>query len=237
MIMGVRMRCLLILLALVQFYAVAARAGTIRDTESLRTAAIHYLGSQIAAAYPDSTAEITVGSVDERLHLPACPTPSLSLAQGSHLWGVGNLGIRCDAPSSWSLYLTYRIRLRGPALVARRPLPSHYAPTAQDLSRSEVEYAIDPDRYPRNPDNLHGATLAMPLATDSPITVDILRIKPLIQAGQRVRILADGPGFQVSQEGFAQQQAGAGELLRIKLSSGRYVQGVVQNDGTVTIKP
>ncbi len=231
------MRCLLILLALAQFYSATVQAESIRDTESLRTAASHYLGRQIAAAYPDCTAEISVGSIDGRKTLAVCPAPITSLSPGSHLWGAGNLNVRCDAPANWSLYLTYRIRLKGPALLALRPMPGRYAPTAQDLIKGEVEYTIDPDHYPRAPENLHGATLTMPLAKGSPITVDILRVQPLIQAGQRVRILANGPGFQVSQEGVAQQQAGAGELLRLRLGSGRYVQGIVQNDGSVTIKP
>jgi flagella basal body P-ring formation protein FlgA len=237
MIMGVRMRCLLVLLALVQFYSLAAQAEVIHNTESVRTAARHYLGSQIAATYPDSTAEITVGSVDERMNLSECPTPSLSLAAGSHLWGTGSIGVRCEAPANWNLYLSYSIRLKGPALLAQRPLPSHYAPTARDLTNAEVEYKSDPGRYPRNPDNLHGATLTMPVAKGTPITIDLLRVKPLIQAGQRVQIRSGGDGFVVSQEGIAQQQAGVGELLRLKLASGRYVQGIVQDDGTVYIKP
>jgi flagella basal body P-ring formation protein FlgA len=231
------MRCLLLLLALTPLYSLEAQAEVIHGSESVRTAARLYLREQIAATYPDSTAEIVMGSVDERMNLPDCSSLNLFLSPGSHLWGTGSLGVRCDAPTSWSLYLTYRIHLKGPALLAMRPLPSHYAPMAQDLAKGEVEYKSDPGRYPRNTDSLHGSTLSMPIAKGTPITIDLLRVKPLIQSGQRVRILSDGPGFQVSQEGVAQQQAGVGDLLKLKLASGRYVQGLVQNDGTVYIKP
>ncbi|NCS65263.1 MAG: flagella basal body P-ring formation protein FlgA [Hydrogenophilaceae bacterium CG1_02_62_390] len=232
------MRCPLFYLALLAVaYPMLSLAEVIRGPEALRAAASRFIGGQIATTYPDSRAEIEIGSVAEHAFTPVCLATSFSLAAGSRLWGAGNLAVQCDAPSPWSLYLTYRVRLIGPALTARRPLPSRYSPTAQDLVKAEIEYTIDPGRYPRDPANLHGAVLTMPLAKGRPITIDQLQVKAIIQAGQRVRIRSDGPGFQISQEGVAQRQAGVGELLRLKLGSGRIVQGIVRDDGTVYIGP
>jgi flagella basal body P-ring formation protein FlgA len=231
------MRCLLVLLILMQFSPTQVWAEAIHGPKSLKGAASRYLQEQIATSYPDSTAEVSIGPVNDRLSSTECTSASFFVTAGSHLWGSGMLGMQCDAPTSWNMYLSYRIRLRGPALVALRPLASNYAPNAQDLAKREIEYQTDPGRYPRDPDNLHDATLTMPIAKGTPLTIDILRVPPIIQAGQEVRIIANGPGFQISQVGIAQQQAGIGDLLRIKLSSGRYIQGTVQEDGTVYIKP
>jgi len=231
------MRCLLVFLAAIALCPVLAVARPVQGSESLRTAASHFLAEQVANTYPKSKAEIQIGAMDASLKFPDCPSPSFILAAGSNLWGTGSLGVQCDSPTRWSLYLTYNINLKGPALVALRPLPSNYSPSAQDLAKTEIEYTMDPGRYPQYPDNLHGSCLSMPLAKGRPLTVDILRAIPIIRAGQRVRVLADGPGFQVTQEGIAQQQAGVGDQIRLKLSSGRYLQGTVQDDGTVYIKP
>lgn len=231
------MRCLLVLLILVQFWPIPASAETIHGPKSLKTAASRYLQEQIAATYPGSKADVTLGPINDRVSSSECTSASFFVTTGSRLWGAGMLGVQCDAPTSWNMYLTYRIRLRGPALVTRRPLPSNYSPTSGDLAMREIEYTTDPGRYPHNPDNLHDAALIMAVPKGTPLTVDLLRVPPIIQAGQQVRIVANGPGFQISQVGIAQQQAGIGDLLRIKLSSGRYIQGVVQEDGTVYVKP
>jgi flagella basal body P-ring formation protein FlgA len=231
------MRCLLVFLASVAFFPVPSIAGPGHGAESLRAAARHFIAEQVAASFPQSKAQIQIGSLDPRMKLPDCPSPSFNLAPGSHLWGTGSVGVQCNASAGSSLYLSYRIQLKGPALLARRPLPSHYSPLAQDLVKTEIEYTMDPGRYPQDTENLHGATLSMPLAKGLPLTVDILRVMPIIRAGQRVSVMTDGPGFQITQEGIAQQQAGVGDQIRLKLSSGRYLQGTVQDDGTVYIKP
>lgn len=231
------MRCLLVLLVLMQLSPLSAWADATHGPKSLKAAASRYLREQIASSYPDSTAQVTLGPINERLTPARCTDATFFVTAGSSLWGTGMLGVQCNAPTNWNMYLTYSIHLKGPALVARRPLPSHYAPTPADLARREIEYSMDPGRYPRDPNNLHAATLTMPLAKGAPLTVDILRVPPIIQAGQEVRIIANGPGFQISQMGIAQQQAGVGDLLRIKLSSGRFIQGTVQDDGTVYVKP
>ena len=43
---------------------------------------------------------ITVGAVDPRLNLAACPAPQAFMAPGSRAWGKTTVGVRCTAPSS-----------------------------------------------------------------------------------------------------------------------------------------
>src|SRR5512135_636470 len=150
MIIGACMRCLLVSLMLLG--AVPALAGASHGAKSLQTAADRFLAAQARSAYPGSDAEVAVGPIDDRLDLSTCHKATFFLPPGSHLWGAGTLGVECEAPSNVNLYLTYRIRLKGPALVARRPLPSNYAPTQSDLALRTIEYARDPGRYPRDPD-------------------------------------------------------------------------------------
>jgi flagella basal body P-ring formation protein FlgA len=237
MIIRVGMRCLLPSLALVLMCQAGARADTRQDFGALRAEATRFVASQAGIAYPGSRATVTVGPIDPRLNLPACPAPAFALASGNRLWGSGNLAVNCAAPSPWSLYLTYQVALKGPALLARRPLAAGTAPGPSDLTTGQVEYAADPGRYPRDPAHLAGAVLTRPVAQGSAITLDQLRAQPAIKAGQRVRVVFQGNGFQVSQEGIAQGQAGVGDNLRLKTPSGRYVQGTVQADGTVRVGP
>lgn len=237
MIIAVGIRCLQALLALALLVHAPAWASGRQDLAALRAAAGRHLAAQVAAAYPEARAQVEIGPIDPRLKLADCPEPAFTPAAGSRLWGAGNLAVACPGPTPWNLYLSYRIALRGPALVAVRPLPAGAVPGANDLTPAEVEYAGDPGRYPREVAGLRGAALARPLPRHGAVTLDLLRIRPLIKAGQRVRIVIDGAGFQVSQEGIAQGQAAPGDSLRLKTASGHLVQGVVQADGTVRVRP
>ncbi|MDD5366220.1 MAG: flagellar basal body P-ring formation chaperone FlgA [Gallionellaceae bacterium] len=231
------MRCLPVWLVLLLLFQTSAWAETRQDFPVLRAAAGRFVSGQVGIAYPESHADVTIGPIDPRLNLASCPEPVFTLAPGSNLWGSGTLAVDCTSPKTWGLYLSYRTVLRGPALLAKRPLPAGTVPGPADVIKDQVEYAGDPGRYPRDPASLRGAALSRPLAKNSPISIDMLRIRPIIRAGQRVRILIDGNGFQVSQDGIAQSQAGAGDSLRLKTPSGRYVQGTVQPDGTVRVRP
>jgi flagella basal body P-ring formation protein FlgA len=231
------MRCLLLAWGLLFSIASDALAGTVATTGTIRDAASRYLAAQAAQTYPGTQAAIEIGPIDSGLDLSGCATQDFSVMPGSRLWANGNLLVQCGGNARLNFYLAFQARIEGPALLARRPLPSNYTPVHDDLVHGSIEYKVDPTRYPQDPDKLHGARLLMPLAKHAPLIIDMLRAPMLIRAGQRVRIVSDGPGFQVTQSGIAQQQAGAGDLLRIKLSNGRYVQGLVKDDGSVYIKP
>jgi flagella basal body P-ring formation protein FlgA len=215
------------------FLPVQAHAGT---SEPLRAAALSRLADLTAAAYRSAHAEISVGSIDPRLNLPACADLKLDPAPGSRLWGAGNLVAECISPQPWKLYLSYKVTLTGPALLARRALAAGSTPAPGDLMPGTVIYAGDPGRYPVEAAGLAGATLMRPLPAGQPVTVDLLRTPVIIQAGQKVRAVLSGAGFQVGQEGIALGQAKAGDVVRLKTPSGRFIQGVVQPDGTVRIQ-
>lgn len=233
--LGVGMRCLLWFLALAICPALAL-AGPTHDLAAMRNEAALHLRELASQAFADARISVDIDAADPRLRLPHCGRLVFFLPAGSHPWGSGNLGVRCESPA-WSLYLTYRIRLRGPALVARQPLPANQALTGNEAITTDIEYTGDPRRYPRDPGMIRGTALIRPVTAGSPISIDMLRREPVIRAGQRVRIIVDGGGFLVGQEGIAQQQAFAGDSIRLKTTSGRQVQGVAQPDGTVRVRP
>ncbi|MFZ5473731.1 MAG: flagellar basal body P-ring formation chaperone FlgA, partial [Pseudomonadota bacterium] len=76
-----------------------------------------------------------------------------------------------------------------------------------------------------------------PLKAGQPLTYGLL-VRPLaIRAGQKVRIVVEQPGFSVSQECTAMANANVGDLVRCRVPSGRIVQGVAGEAGTIQVKP
>lgn len=207
-----------------------------QDMEKLRRAGADYLRQVAASQHPGFSLQVDMGTVDTRLRLPACPAPEFFLTNGSHPWGHGTLGARCETPA-WNLYLSYQARLTGPALVARRPLAANQAVGQADVASRKVEIQHDPGLLLADLDAYRNAVLIRPLPVGAPLRTDAFRRPPAIRAGQRVRIVVEGRGFLVSQEGVAQQNAATGETVRLRVPSGRYVQGIAQEDGSVRIRP
>lgn len=206
-----------------------------QDHNALRGQAAGWLKQQAGANFPGTSAKVEVGQIDARLRLGACSQPEFFLPAGARLWGTGSLGVRCAAPANWSLYLTYRVRLNGPALVARHPLPARQALSAGDVSLAGLDYQTNPASYLQTLPV--GAVLSRPIPAGQAILLESLISPTVIQAGRKVRMRVAGPGFTIAQEGIALNSAKAGEAVRIKTGSGRIVQGMAGQDGEVEIHP
>jgi len=206
-----------------------------QDFQALRVQAAAWLEQHAAQAFPGTQVRARVGPVDERLRLPACPKLKFFLPAGARLWGNGSLGVRCEGEGGWSLYLSYENGLRGPALVAVRPLPSRHVPVMGDVDLRVVDYKQSPDTYPRELPPT--ARLSRPLAAGQPVLIDMLVLPDVILAGMKIRVRSAGSGFDVSQEGVALNSAAPGETVKARMPSGRIVHGTATREGHVAVSP
>lgn len=202
---------------------------------ALRQEAAAWLSKQVAEVYPDSLAQVEMGPLDERLRLAACDRVQFFLPVGARLWSGGALGVKCAAPSPWSLFLTYQVQLTGPALLAQRPLPARHPLGLGDVALGNVRYEQDPGSYVR--EIPPGATTLRPMNANQPILVQDLLLPDIIQAGAKVRVRVQGRGFSVAQEGKALNSSKAGGPVQVKMPTGRIVRGVANGAGEVEVRP
>lgn len=227
----------LALLICAQWTAVAFAVAPIQDMQLLRQLGNDWLNQQAAQVWPDVRARARTGPVDERLRLAACRDIRFSLVAGARLGHGGSVKAQCLAPIRWSLYLGYRIVLFGPALVARRELPARAIIGGNDLETREIEYLQSPGAYPNDLRLVLGARTDRRIPAGEPILAESLSRPPAITAGQRVQVVVRGSGFNVSQEGSALNTAAMGEPVRVRTRSGRIVQGIAGDDGSVHVQP
>jgi flagellar basal body P-ring formation protein FlgA len=225
---------LLLVVFLVLPVRVHADVGRI-DAQALRAQAAAWLAQQAMTSFPGVSAETEVGEIDTRLRLAACADLRFILPANAPLWGRGSLGVRCETPSPWSFYLSFRNRLTGPALVATRPLVAREAPTGADVELRQIEYAQTPDLYPSVLPK--DARLNRPVAAAQPILIGMLSLPNVITAGRPVRLQVQTPSFSVSQEGVALGNAAPGERVRVRTPGGRIVHGIAREDGSVAVRP
>lgn len=235
MILNFLRGCLLLTLAASPAHAQDAPLRSWSDLRQQAERHLHDLATRDDAAI---RARVEIGAIDPRLRLPQCARAVLFMPAGARLHGNGSLGVRCeDAPEAWTLYLTYRISLQGPALVARWPLAARQPIKADDLELREIAYEAPPGDYLRDAAVLEGAVTARPIPAGQPITMDRLVRSQTVRAGQRVKLWLSGNGFHITQEGVALNGAKAGEMVRVRTATGKIVQGQAGADGRVVVKP
>jgi flagella basal body P-ring formation protein FlgA len=181
--------------------------------------------------------EVVVGQLDSRLRLAACNRIEPYLPVNSRLWGRSQVGLRClEGAAKWNVFLPVTVKAWGPAWV----LKSHLAPgitlRESDAMQAEVDWAADNSPVLAEPAQWVGQTTQYPLAAGQTLRQSMVRAAQAFPAGATVRIVAQGPGFQISSQGQAQSAGVVGQSARVKTDSGNVVVGTVLDSYTVVMR-
>ena len=234
MIPSPAMSTLRILIAACGLLAAGAHAQTARqDTEAIRQTVEQFLRIQ-SAGLPGQV-HISVGQVDSRTNLAACPAPEAFLPAGSRVWGKTTVGVRCAAPAPWTIYVGAKVQVIGEYVVTAAPLAQGQMVGPNDLSKLKGDLTTLPSGIITDPSQAVGRTVATSLGAGIPLRGDALRAQQAIQQGQTVRVVSNGPGFQVSAEAKALNNAAEGQVAQARTPSGQVVSGVARAGGVVEV--
>jgi flagella basal body P-ring formation protein FlgA len=179
--------------------------------------------------------EVAIGQPDPRLVLAPCNRTEPYLPAGARLWGRSWVGLKCVDGARWSVTVPVEVRVFGPALVATRPLAANQPVSAADVEVREVELSRETVPVYADPRSLEGKLLTRPVAAGNPLRTDHFRAAPVIAQGDAVRVIAMGPGFAVSTDALALNQAGEGQPVRAKTEAGRIITGVARTGRVVEV--
>ena len=179
---------------------------------------------------------VSAGAIDARLALPACGAMEVFSPPGSRLWGNSSVGVRCGAPSPWTIYVGVTVRVTGAYVTIARPLASGEVVNQGDLTLTQGDLTQMPAGVVTDPAQAVGKTLAAPAAAGQPLRADLLRSPNAILQNQNVKVVSSGAGFQVSADGKAINNAAVGQVAQVRMNSGQTLSGIARADGTVEIK-
>lgn len=178
----------------------------------------------------------TLGAVDPRLNLSACPAPEAFLPPGVRLWGRTNVGVRCSGSSPWTIYVPVSVRIMAGVVVAAHGLAQGRTIQAEDLVVQEVDLGQLPGAVITDPERAIGRIVTLSVAPGQPLRQDLLRLAPVIQQGQSVTLRVQGAGFKVSAAGKAVNNAAEGQVAQVRTPSGRTVNGIARHGAIVDIQ-
>jgi flagella basal body P-ring formation protein FlgA len=178
----------------------------------------------------------TLGAIDARLNLPACPAPEAFIPTGMRLWGNASVGVRCGGSNPWTIYVPVSIKIVAGVVVAAHVLAQGRSIELTDMAMQEADLGTLPGAVITEPQQALGRIVTLGIAPGQPLRQDLLRSPPVIQQGQSVTLRAQGAGFKVSAEGKAVTNAAEGQVAQVRTPSGRTVNGIARLGAIVEIQ-
>lgn len=204
-----------------------------QDLEQLRSTAIQFARQQ--SANQPGTVSINATPLDSRLRLPACQALDFFIPTGNRLWGNSNLGARCSAPSSWTVYIPLTVSITSEVVFSARPIGTGQKITEADILLKSEDITQFSAGVITDPKQALGKTTTTSIAAVYPLRLDMLRAPYVIQQGQSVKIVARGQGFSVNAEGKALNHASEGQIVSVRSASGQVIKGTAREGGIVEV--
>jgi flagella basal body P-ring formation protein FlgA len=180
---------------------------------------------------------IEIGPLDPGNRLPPCPTPIAFLPNLARAWGAFSVGVRCESPVSWTIYLQARVAVIDNYLVAAQPLPAGKIIGPTDLEHRRGDITTLPDDVLTDASQATGRPTRQALAKGTPLQPRMLRTPEAVRQGSHVTVFSQGRSFRASNTGRALNSAAPGETVRVRLPNNQVVTGTALHDGTVEVIP
>lgn len=220
-------------IALLLAAPLAPAQGARHDPAALRATVEQFLQTETAGLPGQVT--VKVGPIDPRMSLAACPAAQAFLQPGARAWGKTTVGVRCTAPSTWTVYIQAQVSVQADYVAAAVPLAQGQAIDQGQLALMKGDIAAMPNGIVTDMAQAIGRSPTVSLAAGTPLRLDNLRSKPVVQQGQSVRLVSSGAGFSVSSEGRAIGTAGEGQVVQVRTPAGAVISGTARAGGLVEV--
>lgn len=180
---------------------------------------------------------VNIRPLDARLAPSLCDQPLQALrASASRTLGAISVGVRCSGTQPWTIYV------RGTAAAYTSiPVLAKSIPRGEIVSRNDViieKHAIrsDFDQIIVDHADIIGKQARRALRAGEPLRFTQLMHPIVVERGQEVILVSELTGLQVRMQGKALASGAAGDrILVANQRSGRRLEGIVSQNGTVTV--
>jgi len=209
-----------------------AQAPYARAAGSMEDAVVAFIREQTAGVA--GRVVVQVDAPDARLRPLACQSFEPFLPVGSRLWGRATVGVRCAGGVGGSLFLTARVKVLAPGVVAARTLEPGKVVSAEDVRLEEID--ITQPGMLTSIDQATGRRVAVGVNAGFPVHQNVLRAEPVIAQGDSVKLRIAGSGFEITADGIASSFALDGQSVQVRLESGRIVTGTARPGRVVEVR-
>lgn len=217
------------------FLTPIVQADTLQALDEIEQAVYLHAMNDALANY--DTPQVIVEPMDKRLRLQNCSAPFETFANSaSNALGARTIGVRCNAPEVWTVYVPVLVKVMKPVVVSARPLAANQTLRAQDVKLQMRNIADLRQGYLQTKDLVVGQQLKYSLAMGMVIPAHGLKKERIVHRGEQVILVASAGTMEVRVKGTAMDDASLGESVKVKNNtSKRVVEGVVHRAGVVKV--
>jgi len=176
-----------------------------------------------------------IGGIDADNQLVPCGAFDVTRPQGARPWGRTNVVVRCLGEAGWRIYVPVNIHVKTDYLISARPIAQGQTVEAEDLATQLGDLSELPANILTEPSLAIGKAATATIPAGRPLRADMLKAQTVIRQGQTVRVLSQGPGFAVANEGRALTNAVDGQVTQVRLGNGQVVSGIARPGGSIEI--
>ncbi len=180
--------------------------------------------------YPWPSVEVTDVITEEEL--PPHPPEQIIVRRGP----VGRAEFLFVYKKGVVVKVRARVEVKDWVLKTARPLMKGTVPDRDDLYLSLLSVNRIPRGAIKEWQELEGKILKRSLQANSVITTTVLKNRPLIKRGDKVLLIYRAKGLRVTAMGIARESGALGDdIMVVNLASKRYIKGVVEDEGVVSV--
>lgn len=215
--------------------AVAAAPELTQPHETILAAAKAHL--QETTAQQTGKTRLELSPLDHRLRLAQCSEPLTTFSPpGASMKGKTTVGVHCDKPKPWTLYVSAHIAILGPVVVALHDLSRGSPIGPEDVTLVEKDISRLLRGHFNSPAQVVGRTLKRTLHRDRIVTPSLLLVQNTIKRGQQITILSGNGGIEVRMKGKALRNGNPDDLIPVQnLTTKKKLEAIVVDAGTVRV--
>lgn len=235
--MTIRPASLIMLTLLMLGGSMISKAGTPTESHASIISAVQQFIESQDEIKQHSKLNLNIGHLDSRLRLRACEHPlDTYLAPGGKLTGKTSVGVRCNSPKPWALYVPVTINLISPVYKTSHPLAKGHIIREADIISADHNISHLNYGYFSDKNNLIGKQIKRRLKQNHIITPNQVTEPLVIKRGEQVILIAKSESYSIRMMGKALMNGARGDRIQVKnMSSKRTVEGTVTSNGEVTI--
>lgn len=182
--------------------------------------------------------EIRIGRIDPRLKLKQCDTPlEVFLPQGSRDSGRTIVGVKCNGPKGWTVYVQAEVVKSIEVYVSVAPISRGETVSESDVQLQLMDSSKLNFGYITDKSEIIGMVANRNIAADTVITPRMINLPKLVKRGEKVEIIAEIDGVVIRVEGEALEDGAKGDMIRVRnTSSKKVIEAVVIAPGKVKVQ-
>lgn len=228
-------RRMMIIVIGVVFLTPMVRAMDLQSLTDIEQAAYMHAYEEAMAHY--NNPQIVVDALDDRLRLSSCEQSLITFSKTApNTLGNRTIGVKCQMPTDWTVYVPVKVKVLKKVVVATRPLAARQVLSRQDLQIQMMDISELNQGYLLKVSDVVGRQLKYPLAAGAAFTPRSLKLQKVVRRGEQILLVAATSAMEVRMNGTALEDASVGETIKVKNSSSqRVVEGVVEAPGIVKV--